>query len=211
MDEGRRNDFGGLPPSQARRVDAACRCFEADWRAGRAPQIEQYLGGVEGLERAALLRELLALELELRRDRGERPDPSDYRRRFPDHVELVDPIFDEGAERAPAPDDPVPSTISLRPRACTSPSELTLSYVVAGFDRTLQSASPEDHEQLQAIFAPGRVLQPFRPHTTLQGLKWVAIVSPNPGGRMRHSHYRRAALARYTVSRAVRLGPPIDA
>jgi serine/threonine protein kinase len=159
VDEGRLDDFGELPPLQARRVDAACRCFEADWRAGRAPQIEQYLGGVEGLERAALLRELLALELELRRDRGERPDPSDYRRRFPDHVELVDPIFDEGAERVPTPDDPVPSTISLRPGACASSSDLTLSYVVAGFDRTLQSASPEDHEQLQTIFAPGRVLQ----------------------------------------------------
>ena len=73
MDEARTDDFGALPPSQARRVDAACRRFEQAWRDGGSPRIEDHLDDVEEPRRAALLRELLALELELRRDRGERP------------------------------------------------------------------------------------------------------------------------------------------
>jgi hypothetical protein len=40
MDEHRLVDFGGLPPTQAWRVDAACQRFEAEWRDGHEPRIE---------------------------------------------------------------------------------------------------------------------------------------------------------------------------
>ena len=36
---------GGRPPRPSERVDEACDRFEAAWRAGRAPRIEDYLGG----------------------------------------------------------------------------------------------------------------------------------------------------------------------
>ncbi len=56
---------GGLDIDLARGIDAMCRRFEADWRAGRHPRIEDYLSdfGPEG--RAALRAELEALSREL--------------------------------------------------------------------------------------------------------------------------------------------------
>ena len=66
------------------RVDELCDRFEAACRAGAAPRIEDYLAEVETADRAALVRELVALERELRRKRGERPEAQEYRDRLPE-------------------------------------------------------------------------------------------------------------------------------
>jgi serine/threonine protein kinase/tetratricopeptide (TPR) repeat protein len=68
----------------ARRVDAICNRFEQAWKEGRPPVLEDYLAEAPEAERAALLRELLPLEAEYRRRRGEEPRPADYGGRFPD-------------------------------------------------------------------------------------------------------------------------------
>ena len=52
------------------RIDAVCRHYEADWRAGSRPSIEAYLAEVPDRARPALRAELEALECELR-DEGE--------------------------------------------------------------------------------------------------------------------------------------------
>jgi serine/threonine-protein kinase len=65
------------------RVDRACDAFEAAWRAGRRPTPEEFLDDCPEPDRPALLRELVAAELELRRASGERPTPEEYARRFP--------------------------------------------------------------------------------------------------------------------------------
>src|SRR5437762_12382779 len=59
--------------ARAQRVDEACRRFEAEWRGGRGPRIEDYLGSAPGVDpdRAERLAELVALGLELRRAVGE--------------------------------------------------------------------------------------------------------------------------------------------
>ncbi len=101
-----REGFEGLSPSEARRVDAACRRFEVDWRSGRVPRIEDQLGEVDPSLRPALLRELLALELELRHGRGERPDRESYRERFPEDSGAVDAAFAEVAPTGPADGEP---------------------------------------------------------------------------------------------------------
>ena len=59
------DDFGGLATTQAWRVDAVCQRFEVEWRAGSEPRIEDFLPQADQPQRAALFRELLALELEL--------------------------------------------------------------------------------------------------------------------------------------------------
>ena len=79
-----------------------CDRYEAAWREGRRPRIEDYLAEALEPERAALLlRELLALELELRSSGGERPEPQEYRERFPGHVELINRILNEAGPSAP--------------------------------------------------------------------------------------------------------------
>jgi serine/threonine protein kinase len=76
-----------LPSSAESAIDAACERFEAAWKAagadGPSPQIEEYLGDRPEPERAALLRELLLLDLFYRQRRGERPTAEDYAARNP--------------------------------------------------------------------------------------------------------------------------------
>ncbi len=81
--------FDNLDPDLARRIDAICRRFEADWRAGKRPPIDDYLADVSEEGRPALRAELEALERELRQSeetgaRSEAPPPSAFAE-TPDH------------------------------------------------------------------------------------------------------------------------------
>jgi serine/threonine protein kinase len=91
MTETNRSDSGALPLSVERRVDQICRRFEAAWRAlaGPRPCIGDYINDVTGPGRLALLRELLCLDVEYRREAGEEPAPEDYLSQFPDQAELI--------------------------------------------------------------------------------------------------------------------------
>src|SRR5262249_28302098 len=89
------------PPRPSERVDAACDRFEAAWRAGDTPCIEDFLAGADPDDRPALLAELVALERELRRRGGQRPSLEEYLRRFP---------ADSGAVRAAFGAQPGPGT-----------------------------------------------------------------------------------------------------
>jgi Protein kinase domain len=60
------HNLDGLDTDLARRIDEGCRRFEADWREGRQPRIDDYLVDVPDEGRAALRAELSALERELR-------------------------------------------------------------------------------------------------------------------------------------------------
>ena len=94
------DDRGSL--AEFEHVVELCDRYEAAWREGRRPRIEDYLTEALEPERAALLlRELLTLELELRSNGGERPEPQEYRERFPGHVELINRILKEAGSSAP--------------------------------------------------------------------------------------------------------------
>jgi eukaryotic-like serine/threonine-protein kinase len=86
--------------AQARRVHRACERFESAWRTGTGPRIEDFLSEAEPGDRLPLAGELLALEIELRRDRGEDPCPGDYRERFRDLEVPIDSIFQDSARMA---------------------------------------------------------------------------------------------------------------
>jgi hypothetical protein len=76
-----------LPLSMVVRIDQICDRFEAAWNTvapgGPGPQIDDYLGDIPEPERGAVLRHLVALDLDYRRRNGETPLPSDYQRRYP--------------------------------------------------------------------------------------------------------------------------------
>jgi hypothetical protein len=71
-----------LPPTIARRIDLICNQFEQAWRNG-TPRIEDFLDGVVEPERTALLRELVPLDIDYRRQRDQTPQAEDYAR-FPE-------------------------------------------------------------------------------------------------------------------------------
>ena len=92
----------GASPSQLIEINRICDRFEEAWRAGRRPAIEDCLKEMAEPSRPALLRELLATELELRRSVGERPGVAEYRTRFSGHTAVVEAAF-ERAGLAPTP------------------------------------------------------------------------------------------------------------
>jgi len=73
-----------LSPQLGRRINEVCKRFEAAWRAGSPPCLEDYLLGWEGEERAALLGELVPLDLDYRRAAGHELAAADYVLRFPE-------------------------------------------------------------------------------------------------------------------------------
>jgi hypothetical protein len=87
-------------PSLALRIDAACDRYESDWRRRSRPKIEQFLAAAPEPERPALLLELLAVELDLRRGCGECPAFHEYLERFPNYEDQVAEIFDAPSLRA---------------------------------------------------------------------------------------------------------------
>ena len=84
---------GSLSPTQLIEINRICDRLEAQWRSGGRPAIEHHIGETPEPIRSTLLHELLATELECRRSAGERPDPAEYRARFPAHVSIVEAAF----------------------------------------------------------------------------------------------------------------------
>ena len=82
-----------LPLDVLDQIDRICDRFEATWDAGQRPRVEDYLGEVAEPYQPALLRDLLAAELDARRRRGERPEPREYRDRFPGETAVVAAAF----------------------------------------------------------------------------------------------------------------------
>ena len=59
-------------------IEQVCERFEDEASSGSDCQIETFLQGFEGAARAHLVTELVAIDLELRRGRGESPRETDY-------------------------------------------------------------------------------------------------------------------------------------
>jgi WD40 repeat protein/serine/threonine protein kinase len=84
-----------LPIAVAELVDRISDAFEAAWHGGGPrPRIEDFWTATDEPARSALLRELVAAELELRRAAGEDPDSADYSDRFPGSAEALRSLFD---------------------------------------------------------------------------------------------------------------------
>jgi eukaryotic-like serine/threonine-protein kinase len=84
------NTTGMLPTAEeAAYLDRSCDAFEAAWKAGQRPAIEQFMAEAPARVRKELLRELLELEVAYRRGGGEQPRLEEYWKRFPDYFGQV--------------------------------------------------------------------------------------------------------------------------
>jgi serine/threonine-protein kinase len=137
-----------ISPSLLKRAIDVCDRFEADWRANCCAPIEHYLGPVSAEERQVVLKSLLALEVELRRARGERPTQEEYERRFPQATSSILSAFGTvDSDLAPSTEretdhtpDSQPSTIA---EASTLPDELATT---ACADRAGEPGTPHSAE-----------------------------------------------------------------
>jgi eukaryotic-like serine/threonine-protein kinase len=138
-------DLETVPLSLRLRVNSACDRFESEWKAGNRPTIEDHLEAVPEAERSAHFFELLALELDLRRARDEKPSREEYRLRFPDQFRAIESAFQPEARD---------QTIDYSPAM----EELTLALEGAPADRAIERpAIPEfgDYELLEEIARGG--------------------------------------------------------
>jgi serine/threonine protein kinase len=72
------------------RIDERCDAFEAAWRNGDRPKVDDFIGSEDGPYRNKLFRELLLVDVEWRRSLGERPTPEYYLRMFPEFASQID-------------------------------------------------------------------------------------------------------------------------
>ncbi len=178
-DEAVRWTSAPLPLSMIRRVDQACDRFEAEWQAGRRPEIERYLETASGPERLALLHALLVSELELRQGRGERPTADEYLRRFPRCAGIVDFAFAGDATALGNPDvtDSGPAWTIDHPSPTAPDPAWTIDHPTpAGSGPPEETSRGPDHARRPAVPRP-EAPRPGRPG---RGLR-----RPRPGAEPR--------------------------
>ncbi|MDA8746301.1 serine/threonine protein kinase [Rubripirellula amarantea] len=92
-----------LPIAALERIDDLCADFERHWQSNDPPSVEAFLPeGMPSEERDVLLAELIVLDVDYRRRRGEVPAKQDYLDRFPDYAVAIDEALAENDKRAGA-------------------------------------------------------------------------------------------------------------
>jgi eukaryotic-like serine/threonine-protein kinase len=80
-------------------IDRECDRFEAYWRSGERPRIEDFVSSATNSTRTALLRCLLAVELDYRCACEDFPEPEEYHARFPGQERVINSAFADRAAR----------------------------------------------------------------------------------------------------------------
>ena len=87
------HDSSNILPVE-RLIDRIADEFEAAWRADQSAKLEEYLAAVAEDCRGALFQELLAVELQLRREGGEEPRRAEYEARFAEYGDGIRAAFE---------------------------------------------------------------------------------------------------------------------
>jgi serine/threonine-protein kinase len=105
MSDAAADDHWDSIPTRLPRREADCDRFEAAWRTGQPPRIEDFW--TNRADRA-LFADLLALDLSYRLRRGEQPAAHEYGTRFPDENAAIRAAFAALAAPAPSGGRPAP-------------------------------------------------------------------------------------------------------
>lgn len=137
-----------LSAEERSRVEESCWRFRKSLEDDSNVRLADFLNSVTGIERQVLLRELLQIEVTVRKQRGQEPDPADYARRFPESSDIVETVFDSvdgSADTAAEVETVVPGQLPTdspgnRPRS--SPASHTASPAAGSTEETiLESAA----------------------------------------------------------------------
>ena len=96
-----------LPIEALERIDDLCADFERQWQSGSPPTIESVVAGnIAKIERDVLLAELIVLDVDYKRRRGDSPTAQKYLDRFPDDAAIINEAFSDKDQRRGAFDPP---------------------------------------------------------------------------------------------------------
>eukprot|EP00913_Durusdinium_trenchii_P013411 g12592.t1 len=123
-----RNDSFEVTPEAEETLDL--------WREGKRPEIEEFVSGWAEPGRSALLRELLAVELEFLRILDATITRDDYCARFPDDVDLVADVFGESPTMTMPGDDQASTIVVAKPdsRSEASPAGTGVGGTVGDYE-----------------------------------------------------------------------------
>lgn len=82
-----------LSGEQRSRVEVATSRFRDALQNESDVRLKEFLTEATGIERQVLLRELLQIEITVRKQRGQKPNPADYADMFPDSLDIVETAF----------------------------------------------------------------------------------------------------------------------
>ncbi len=74
-------------------IEAICHAYERAWEDNQNPDIQKFAGRVEIAAQNDAVAVLILLDVRLRMAAGEKPQPSKYRERFPEHDRIIDTAF----------------------------------------------------------------------------------------------------------------------
>jgi eukaryotic-like serine/threonine-protein kinase len=116
MSESHSSSCPSASPSSGTRLAELADRFEAAWRAGHRPHLEDYLDELPAPERPRLLRRLLEAELDGRLRHGEMVTITEFERRLPGYLPLIQEFFGDR------------STAAFTGRAAADPSDPSTAW-----------------------------------------------------------------------------------
>jgi serine/threonine protein kinase len=136
-----------LPIAALERIDDLCADFERQWRTNEPPSIESVLArDVSPVERDVLLAELIVLDIDYRRRRGETPTAREYVDRFPENAKAISDALKEGDKRAAAFEPPTIARL-----AELFPALQIIEFIGAGGMAAVYKARQEGLDRVVAL------------------------------------------------------------
>ncbi len=120
----------------AAEIDAACDRFEAAWKAGRSPRLEDYLANASASQQGEVLLALLGIELELLARQRISPHPQTYLDRFPNFASAIHEAFNHATLIKGTSDTSLSQDSSLidKPGSSTAASASSLPRAIGRFE-----------------------------------------------------------------------------